>query len=226
MSKNKDLQEKEDVVLGNKVSSFLTNNIKFLKYIALAIVVIVIIIGIVNFSLNNKAEKNIEALDVAQTQFSSAVNANPESDTYQQDLDEALAALTDLKDEKGYVGFKSSYLLALNEFTNENYQAALESFIDISNKASGTYMGSLSLSNAAVCAEQLGDDSLVVEYCQQLIDTYGNDAAETPKTMFTLARIYEKEGNKELAQGQFQQLADQFPNSEYGKLAQNSLLNY
>lgn len=226
MSKNKDLQEKEDVVLGNKVSSFLTNNIKFLKYIALAIVVIVIIIGIVNFSLNNKAEKNIEALDVAQTQFSSAVNANPESDTYQQDLDEALAALTDLKDEKGYVGFKSSYLLALNEFTNENYQAALDQFIDISNKASGTYMGSLALSNAAVCAEQLGDDSLVVEYCQQLIDTYGNDAAETPKTMFTLARIYEKEGNKELAQGQFQQLADQFPNSEYGKLAQNSLLNY
>ncbi len=226
MSKNKDLQEKEDVVLGNKVSSFLTNNIKFLKYIALAVVVIVIIIGIVNFSLNNKAEKNIEALDVAQTQFSSAVNANPESDTYQQDLDEALAALTDLKDEKGYVGFKSSYLLALNEFTNENYQAALDQFIDISNKASGTYMGSLALSNAAVCAEQLGDDSLVVEYCQQLIDTYGNDAAETPKTMFTLARIYEKEGNKELAQGQFQQLADQFPNSEYGKLAQNSLLNY
>ncbi|MDC7236567.1 MAG: hypothetical protein PQJ49_02255 [Sphaerochaetaceae bacterium] len=226
MSKKDNFDNKENQVIENQVSSFLSNNSKIIKYILIAIVVVILGIIILNAAMNSKAEKNMDALEVAQTEFASATAADADSETYSEDLEKAISDLEALENEKGYVGLKSSYLLALKEFSDEDYQSALDKFINISEKASGTYMGSLSLSNAIVCAEQLGDDLLVEEYCQQLLDTYGNDAAETPKTMFTLARIYEKQGNSELAQGQFQQLADQFPNSEYGKLAQNSLLNY
>lgn len=226
MSNKDNFNKKEDKVIEGNVSTFLSENSKLIKYIVLAIVVIVVVIGVVNISMNRKALKNVDALETAQTELASATSADKESATYQEDLDKAIADLQALETAKGYVGLKATYLLALQSFSDKDYQVALDSFLTISDKASGTYLGSLSLSNAAVCAEQLGDQAKVIEYCQKLIDVYGNDAAETPKAMFTLARIYEKQGNADLAKGRFQQLADQFPNSEYGKLAKNSLLNY
>jgi len=226
MSNKDNFDNDKTEIIENRVSTFLSKNSKFLLYILIAAVAVLIVIGIVNISAHRKEIKNFDALEIAQTEFASATSADESSETYQQDLDKAIADLQALENEKGYVGYKASYLLALKDFSDKNYQSALDRFVEISEKASGTYMGSLALSNAAVCAEQLGDEDKTIEYCQQLIDTYGNDAAETPKTMFTLARIYEKQGNTELAKGQFQQLADQFPNSEYGKLAKNSLLNY
>jgi tetratricopeptide (TPR) repeat protein len=224
MSK-KDNFNTEDKQLESHLSDFLSNNQKLLGIIAIVLVIAVIVIGIVNAVMNNKALKNFDALDKAQTELSTAT-ANPDSETYADDLAQAITDLQALEDVKGYVGLKSSYLLALQSYNDKDYQAALDSFLVIKDDAKNTYLGSLSLSNAAVCAEQLGDDAKAIEYCQELIDVYGNDAAETPKAMFTLARIYEKQGNSDLAQGQFQQLADQFSSSEYGKLAKNSLLNY
>jgi TolA-binding protein len=226
MSNKDNLKNIDEKVVESRLSAFLTNNSKALAFSAIAIVLVVLVFGIVNLTMNKKVLNNIDALETAQTQLTVATAVDIEADSYQSDLDQAVADLEALESKSGYVGLKSTYLLALKSFSEEDYQTALDNFVTISEKASGTYMGSLSLSNAAVCAEQLGDETKTVEYCQQLIDTYGNDAAETPKAMFTLARIYVNKNNSDLAQGQFQQLADQFPNSEYAKLAQNSLLNY
>ena len=57
-----------------------------------------------------------------------------------------------------------------------------------------------------------------------LIDEYGNNAAESPKALFGQARLQEKAGNIDLAKATFQQLADQFPSSEFAKLAKNKLV--
>ena len=226
MSNKDNLKNKDEKVVESRISTFLTKNSKVLAYSALAIVVIVVVFSIVNITMNKSVLKNIDSLETAQTQLAVSTAADKEADSYQSDLDQAIVDLEALESKSGYVGLKSTYLLALQSFSDKDYQTALDNFVLISDKASGTYMGSLALSNAAVCAEQLGDESKTVELCQKLIDTYGNDAAETPKAMFTLARIYENQNNSDLAQGQFQQLADQFPSSEYAKLAQNSLLNY
>lgn len=224
MNKNNDLNN-EDKVSESRITTFLNNNLKIIGIIAAVIVVIVIGIGIVNASLHKKALNNYDVLDKAQTQYSTIIS-DPDSESYDSDLEQVLSEIKDLEDVNGYVGNKATYILATNAFNNENYQEALDKFLEIKEIAKNTYLGSLSLSNAAVCAEELNQDSKVIEYCQELLDVYGNEAAESAKAMFTLARIYTKQGNSDLAKGQFQQLADQFPNSEYGKLAKNSLLNY
>ncbi|MGD1822654.1 MAG: tetratricopeptide repeat protein [Pleomorphochaeta sp.] len=224
MSNNDNLNN-EDKVIESRLSTFLNNNSKIIGILAIVIVVVVVAIGIINATMNKRALANFDALDSAQTAYSTVIS-NQESETYDTDLVQAVSQIEELQSISGYVGNKATYLLAINEYNNENYQAALDYFLEVKENAKNTYLGSLSLSNAAVCAEQLNQETKVIEYCQELIDTYSNDAAETPRAMFTLARIYESQGNLDLAQGQFQQLADQFPNSEYGKLATNSLLNY
>ncbi len=222
---NKDIQNNDNKVVENKLSSFLNNNLKTIGIVAGVIIVVVIIIAIVNGVTNNTTNKNFDALDKAQTQYTTVIS-NPDSESYDADLAQAVTDLEALENADGYVGYKATYLLGINAFNAEDYQVALDYFLEVKESAKNTYLGSLSLSNAAVCAEQLGQDAKAIEYCQELIDTYSNDAAESPRAMFTLGRLYEAQGNSDLAQGQFQQLADQFPNSEYGKLAQNSLLNY
>ena len=69
----------------------------------------------------------------------------------------------------------------------------------------------------------MGSDTLALEYYTRIIDEYGFTAAESPKALFGQARLQQKMGNLELAKATFQQLADQFPNSEFAKLATNSL---
>lgn len=226
MSKKTNLDETQSVQLESKLSDFLSKNIKAVVSVSVAIIALIIVLIIVNSVNINNHEKSFETLSTVQTELSAAYSADSEAADYQANLDAALVKVEELKDKAGYVGYKATYLSASNSYNNKDYKTAMEGFLKISESAKGTYFGSLSLSNVIVCAEQLGDDVKAIEYCQQLIDTYGNEAAESPKTMFTLARIYEKQGNSDLAKSQFQQLADQFPSSEYAKLANNSLLNY
>jgi TolA-binding protein len=70
----------------------------------------------------------------------------------------------------------------------------------------------------------MNNDALALEYYTKLIDEYGNNVAESPKALFGQARLQEKSGNTELAKATFQQLADQFPSSEFAKLARNKLV--
>jgi len=226
MSKKTELEEIQSEELEHKVSDFLSRNKKGVIGLFIAVVVIIIALLVADVVISNNKDKNFDELSTAQTELTTAMSADSTTDDYQANIDAAMAKIEALEDASGYVGYKATYLSAINSYNNKDYQTALDQFLKISEDAKGEYMGSLSLYNAIACEEQLGNTDKVIEYCQQLLDTYGNDAAESPKTMFTLARIYEQQGESKLAQSQFQQLADQFPSSEYGKLAKNSLLNY
>lgn len=226
MSKKTEIEEAQSIEIESKLSSFLARNTKALVGLVVAVVAVIIILIVVNTVNNKTANEKFTELSNVQTEYSTAITADSTADDYQANIDAAVAKLVALEDVSGYVGDKATYLVATNSFNNKDYAAALEDFLRISEEAKGTYLGSLSLSNAIACEEELGDDAKVIELCQSLLDTYGNDAAESPRTMFTLARTYESQGEAKLAQSQFQQLADQFPSSEYGKLALNSLLKY
>lgn len=226
MSKNPEIEDAQSIAIEHRLSAYLAKHSKVVITIAVSIVAIVVLLLVINVVGSNSSNKKVDEFALVQTDYIEALNADKESSDYQANIDASIIELEALEDVKGYVGEKSTFLVATNSFNNQDYQSALDDFLIISEKATGTYLGSLALSNAITCAEELGDNAMVIEYCQSLIDTYGNDAAESPRTMFTLARTYESNSDVKLAQSQFQQLADQFPSSEYGKLAQNSLLNY
>ncbi|MEA4866496.1 MAG: tetratricopeptide repeat protein [Sphaerochaeta sp.] len=206
------------------LNSFLARN-KKAAIIVLAVVVIgLITLGIVTSVNNKNLQAQFNSIDLLETAYSELQVLGTEDEGYQAKYDELVAGLNDLA-AKGnkYPSLKAQYLLGMIAFEKEEYQKALDSFIATYSNAGKNYLASLALTNAAVSAEELGNDSLALEYYTKVIDEFGLSAAEAPKALFGQARLQEKKGNIELAKATFQQLADQFPTSEFAKIATNRL---
>lgn len=206
------------------LNSFVGKNKKVLL-IALGVLVVVLVgLGIGTSVSKSTLNKQFNQIDELEATYAEIQAMDSEADGYQTKYDELLAQLKDLAGKKSnYPALKAEYLLGMISFEKEEFQNALDSFYSVYEKSKETYMGSLSLSNAAAAAEELKDATLALEYYTKLIDEFGFSAAEAPKALFAQARLQENAGNLELAKATFQQLADQFPASEFGKLAQNRL---
>jgi TolA-binding protein len=170
----------------------------------------------------NNLQEQFNEIDQLEASYVELQAMGSDNEAYQETYDELVASLTDLAGKGSkYPSQKAEYLLGMIAFQDEAYQKAIDSFLSVYSNADGSYLGSLALANAAAAAEELGNDSLALEYYTKIIDEFGFTAAESPKALFGQARLQEKSGNTELAKATFQQLADQFPTSEFAKLAIN-----
>ncbi|MGD9928331.1 MAG: tol-pal system YbgF family protein [Sphaerochaeta sp.] len=206
------------------LNRFLGKNKKALIIVAIVVIVGLAILGIV-FSVSQKnLQTQFNEIDLLEASYVELQAMGSDDEAYQETYDELVSGLTELAGKGNkYPNLKAEYLLGMVAFQDKEYQKAVDSFISVYTEANGTYLGSLALANAAAAAEELGNDSLALEYYTKIIDEFGFTAAESPKALFGQARLQEKAGNTELAKATFQQLADQFPTSEYAKLAINRL---
>ncbi len=189
---------------------------------AIIVVVGLATLGIVLSVSQNNLQEQFNEIDQLEASYVELQAMGSDNEAYQETYDELVASLTDLAGKGSkYPSQKAEYLLGMIAFQDEAYQKAIDSFLSVYSNADGSYLGSLALANAAAAAEELGNDSLALEYYTKIIDEFGFTAAESPKALFGQARLQEKSGNTELAKATFQQLADQFPTSEFAKLAIN-----
>ncbi|MBG0766211.1 MAG: hypothetical protein PWP25_1442 [Sphaerochaeta sp.] len=204
------------------LNGFFGRNKKTLIVVALIVVVGLATLGIVLSVSQNNLQEQFNEIDQLEASYVELQAMGSDNEAYQETYDELVASLTDLAGKGSkYPSQKAEYLLGMIAFQDEAYQKAIDSFLSVYSNADGSYLGSLALANAAAAAEELGNDSLALEYYTKIIDEFGFTAAESPKALFGQARLQEKSGNTELAKATFQQLADQFPTSEFAKLAIN-----
>lgn len=221
---------KESVSTGkivNVFNNFLSANKKILIIIGIVLVVALIALWIGLSVSSAIAQKNQLAIDQLQISYDAWVALEDKNTAEAKaSYDELVSALSALAGKGGakYPVLKAGYLLGLVYYTNGDYQNALNRFADVAAKGSETYLAPLSLNNCGVTSELLGDTTKALEYYQKVYDTYGNDAAESAKALFSVARIHEANKEIELAKAVFQQLVDEFPASEYAKLAQSRLV--
>ncbi len=207
-----------------RLGSFLAKHLKVVLAVVLAIGLIVIGIAIGSAVGNKRNAKEFDQIDLLQQQYGELLVIDSDDPSYSASYEALVEQLTTLSTKgKRYPQQKARYLLGVLAFEADAYQEAIDHFVAVHKQGKDTYLGSLSLANAAASAENLGDEFLALEYWTQIIDEYGFTAAESPKALFGQARLHEAAGNTELAEAIFQQLADQFPASEFAKLAQNKL---
>lgn len=228
MSNKKELTDvsSKSEKLQNGLSNFIGGHRKLLAIVGCVILVALIALGIILFVNDRNLDKRFEQIDSLKSSYTALLSEDSSSADYQGKLDALIADAENLSHVGGkkYPGARAEYLLGEIYWDQGNFQQAMDAFLNTHSRMPKTYLGSLSLFNAGACAEELGDDAKAMEYYQRIWDDYGNQAAESPKALFGIARLNEKAGNMELASATFQQLADEFPASEYGKLAQNRLL--
>jgi TolA-binding protein len=203
------------------IANFLGSKKNLLIGIAIAIVVVVALLWLGISITEKKATANQVKIDNLQVSFNEWV--------MEEEFDVPTNLIAELKEFAGKKGtsypiVKANYLLGLISFYQEEFQEAKDLFLIVAEKGKSSYFGSLGLVNAAVASEQLNDNQGALEYYQRLYDRYGSEAAEAPKALFGIARLHETNGDIELAKAILQQLADEFPASEYAKLAQTRLI--
>ncbi len=226
MSKN--TKEAAEITLAERVegslNGFLGRNKKLLVIVCAVVVVALVAFGIFSAVNQNKLKDQFNQIDLLEASYADLQVLDTADESYQATYDALVSDLTALADAGNkYPSLKANYLLGMVSFEKKEFQKALDAFLAVYSASNGNYLGSLSLTNAAVCAEELGNDTLALEYYTKVIDEFGLTAAESPKALFGQARLQEKSGNRELAKATFQQLADQFPSSEFSKLAINRL---
>ena len=212
LSTEKTLSTEEKMI--GSVSTFFEKN-KLILIVICAVIIVGILAAIIAVNAVNSAKDKAQIKIAKLEQQYAEVLA---SDA--QDWTALTADLQAMVKGSSYASVKSQYLLGLVYYQQQNYTEASDAFMKAYDLNKSIYLAPLSLANAAACAEEGGDSAKALELYNQIYNDYP-ESGTAAKALFNVARMYYQQGNTQLAQATFAQVADYYPNSEYGKLAQN-----
>lgn len=223
--KSKNLTSSEK--LAAKTEGFFSRNYRLLIVIVVVVLLICAGIGIWSVVSSNGKEATANAVYSLEEDYNALFLMDSTTSDYTAACDQFVAdaeAILVSTSSDEYANIKANYLLGLYYFSVKDWNNATVYFDTAANNGQGTYLGSLSLANAAASSENAGDQDAALAYYNRIWDDYGTEAPESPKALFNAARIYEAQGDTELAIATYSQLADQFGASEYANLANARLI--
>lgn len=210
--------------LTDRLALTLTANRKAILIIIASIVLLIIIaLVVVSISTKNTEEAMLQAdqilLDLQQW---SGLEAGAEKDALEADIlssaDELIA-----RGKVGYPLARAYQSKGILFFLKEDYQQAAQSFDTVATTFTKSYLAPVALANAAVCYEYLGRTDEAISRLQTIVDMYGSVSSEAPHALFSIGRLYETT-DKTAAVLAFQQLTEEYPGSEWAKLANSRLI--
>ena len=220
----------------DKLNSFIGRNSKLILGIGIALIVVIIALCIALVTVQSTTNKRFDAVTVLESDYNALLMMDPESAEYADSSASFRTSAESLASDAGldtYPGAKAMYLLAELAFADQDYQSAADYYAQIAEAQNDTYFAPLCKMNEAVCYENLGDADTALELYRNVIETYGDYGAYAPKAMFSIGRIYDSQGEKALAQAEFETLTGLYlvPEnggipSEYARMAEAYLINY
>lgn len=215
-TKNLSKEEKltaEEKMIGSVSGFFQKNRIAVIIACAVVVVGIIAAIVIVNGVSASRDKAQIRISELEQEYGTLLASETPDWSSLETELSSMVKG-------SSYPSVKASYLLGLVYYDQEKYAEAQAAFDKAFNLNKMIYLAPMALVNAAACAEAQGDTAKALDLYNQVYNDYQESGA-APKALFNVARIYMQQGNNQLAQATFAQVADYYPTSEYGLLAKN-----
>ncbi len=221
------MAEKKEVSFQNRVADRLSLFLaKYRKVVLIsgAAIVLALIVLIIVLSVGSKQTvANQQRIDELSQQYDAWAASTDEEASLPENL------VADLNDMAGtrkskYPALKAEYLLALISADQNQWSDAKNHLETVVDNGGDTYFESLALFNLGVVSEELGDTTAAVDYYQQVYDSTSGKAAESARALLSVARLDEANGGIDLAKAVLQQLADEYPESEYAKIALSHLV--
>jgi len=215
-------QEKENV--GDKINDFIQRNRKVIFSIT-GIIIILFIGAVVFIYVNDKMEKKAsEGLEDLTGKFKEL----KEYINDEEKKDEVDALTDDLKEyavkTKGFAGSKAWSLIAEIHAGREDWALAEEAFISSAREGGKTYLGPLSLLNAASAAEQQGNFEQAIDLLKQCLSSK-IEFPQAPRAQFALGRLNEKLGNFPEALEAYRVILTNWPDiPSWQQLARNRII--
>ena len=215
-TKNISKEEKltaEQKMIGTVSNFFQKNRILIIVIAAVLVVGLIAAIITVNAITSAKEKAQIKVTELEQQYANILAEENPDWASLEAELKSMIKG-------SSYPSVKASYLLGLCYYDQEKYAEAEQTFADTFKLNTKIYLAPLALVNEASCAEAQGKTTVALDLYNQVYNDY-MESGVAPKALFIVARIYMQQGNTQLAQATFAQVADYYPSSEYGMLAKN-----
>lgn len=127
------------------------------------------------------------------------------------------------KTKTGAPAARAFMILASIEFENKNYTGSKDAWISAQEANKKAYTAPISLYNAAVCCEEIGEIDKALEYYGLAVEA--DNFSLKPHALFNMGRLYSESGKYEDAQKMFQSIIDKFPSDNWADLAKSNLIS-
>jgi tetratricopeptide (TPR) repeat protein len=118
-----------------------------------------------------------------------------EDESYSADIDTMLADLNKfVKNKSGYAGGKAWTMIAQIYSSRKDWQNSKDAWLSAAKTGNKTYLAPVSLFNAAVAAEELGNIDEAIELLEKCI-SHPFEFPAAPRAQFAIGRLYEKQNN-------------------------------
>ncbi len=187
--------------------------------ICLGCIVLGIIVFIVGYSINESINKAaVIELDSYTEKLAGADFDSPETAELMAELEKFA------KGKGGYAGAQAYNLVANYHAEKKEWDLAEKAWVNSANKAPGIFLAPLSMFNAAVAAEEQGNNIKAIDYYTQAAEYNGFFAGVT-RAYFAIGRLYETQNDPAAAIEMYQKVVDDYPKDEWSKLAQSKLID-
>ncbi len=219
MAKKDEVKLTSTEKFAQKTNLWIGNNAKLLIGIGIAIIVALVVLVVALTIVDKASEKKFDALSALEVSYSKLDEIG--DDVF---IKEAEALVSDAGLDS-YPGAKAALLIGDVSFDNEDYKTALEWYEKVADSQSKTYLYQVAMIDAAAANEMLGNNSEALDQYNLLWETYGKDGLYGSRALFNAARLYEADGNLELAKATYEQLVGEYSEtqSEYASLAKTRL---
>jgi tetratricopeptide (TPR) repeat protein len=220
----------DDLNFGEKLNEFFQKNRKGL-IISLAAVVVLLIGFAVGFAVyGNLQEKALSTVEEFNRQYEALrvyINSENEEDASKKDdvkvLQEDLAVF-----EAKASGFTAARAYAISAGIygdQKNWADAEKNWANAAAAAAKTYFEPVALFNAAISAEEQGNNDDAIGFYNQVLGFSGDDFSAAPRAQFAIGRIEEDRGNKEAAIEAYRAVLSKWSGDEvWANLAQSRII--
>jgi len=188
-------QEKENTT--DKINDFIQRNRKMI-FAIFSIIIILFIGAVVYLAVKDNVDKKtivkmeefVEKYDALILSINAEEKENPEADLLITDIENFAGK------RKGIAYSKAWSLIANIYAKKEDWSKAEDAFIKSSQAGIKTYLGPISLFNAAAAAEEQGKLEKAISLLQECL-SHKFEFPSAPRAQFSVGRLYEQLGNKE-----------------------------
>jgi len=222
MQTKKHGQEQENI--GDGVNEFIQRNRKGI-FALLAIIVLSLIGAVVFLSIKDNLDKKAaaELEDIAKKYDELIVLID--DDEMEEDIDALVLEIETFAGKtRGFSGSKAWEMAGQIHSKRKDWENAYTAFLNASKTGKRTSLGPITLFNAAVAAEELGNYEIALDLLQQCL-AHKFEFPSAPRAQFAVGRLNEQLGNTSEATEAYRTLMIKWPELPmWSQLARNRIV--
>lgn len=218
------IEKEREMTAAEKAALMLKDNKKYFVMAGIALILILVAIGTVEFFSSQKEEKSIlmaEDIDSAYQEYRIAAEDDKAG------LKDNLVALIEeaKNDYPGlYAELRALSTESLLLADEEKWSDAAQGFIAIADNFSDSYIAPVALINASAMREEEGNTEAAAQLLERVLADYKDVSADIPEVLFNLGRLSEMMSDTQKAVDYYDQINNDYSSSSWTNIAKSRII--